>query len=83
MAGDRIRQDAWANAHRIPVETQKSASEAGHYLHPEFFGAPEEASVEWARHPETMKRMKEMRAKQSSRHAATAEKSGPSVLATR
>ena len=67
-----IRQDAWANAHRIPVEAPKSANEAGHYLHPEFFGAPEEAGIEWARHPETMKRMKEMRAKQSSRHAATA-----------
>jgi hypothetical protein len=78
-----IRQDAWANAHRIPVETQKSAHEAGHYLHPELFGAPEEAGIEWARHPETMKRMKEMRAKQSLRHAATAEKSGPAALATR
>jgi hypothetical protein len=53
-----IRQDAWANAHRIPVETRKSAREAGHYLHPELFGAPEERSIEWARHPEMMKKLK-------------------------
>jgi hypothetical protein len=37
-----IRQDAWANAHRIPTEVEKSAAERGHYLHPELFGAPEE-----------------------------------------
>src|ERR1035438_6364981 len=36
-----------------------------------------------ARHPETMKRMKEMRAKQNLRHASTAEKSGPTALAAR
>ena len=78
-----IRQDAWANAHRIPVEEQKNARERGHYLHPELYGAPEEASIAWSRHPETMKRMKEMRAKQSLQHAATAEKSGPAAPATR
>ena len=33
-----IRQDAYANAHRIPVEEEKSASERGKYLHPELFG---------------------------------------------
>jgi trimeric autotransporter adhesin len=37
-----IRQDAWANAHRIPNEVEKPAEERGHYLHPELFGAPEE-----------------------------------------
>ena len=56
-----IRQDPWANAHRIPVEEQKDARERGHYIHPELYGAPEEASIAWARHPETMKRMKEAR----------------------
>jgi len=61
-----IRQDAWANAHRIPVETPKLGREAGHYLHPELYGAPEEMSVEWARHPETMKRLKEMREKNTA-----------------
>ncbi|MGC1478750.1 MAG: hypothetical protein WA804_23085, partial [Terriglobales bacterium] len=57
---------AWANAHRIPVETPKLGREAGHYLHPELYGAPEEMSVEWARHPETMKRLKEMREKNTA-----------------
>ena len=32
-----IRQDAWANAHRIPVEEDKSPRERGTYLHPELF----------------------------------------------
>jgi hypothetical protein len=34
-----IRQDAYANAHRIPVEVDKPRQEQGHYLHPEFFDA--------------------------------------------
>ena len=29
-----IRQDAWANAHRIPVEQEKEAKLKGFYLHP-------------------------------------------------
>jgi hypothetical protein len=29
-----IRQDAWANAHRIPLEVEKAAGDQGHYLHP-------------------------------------------------
>jgi hypothetical protein len=33
-----IRQDAWANAHRIPVEVDKPAEDRGRYLHPELFG---------------------------------------------
>ncbi len=31
-----IRQDAWANAHRIPVEEAKRADDQGRYLHPEL-----------------------------------------------
>jgi hypothetical protein len=33
-----IRQDAWANANRIPVEVDKKAEDRGRYLHPELFG---------------------------------------------
>ena len=54
-----IRQDAWANAHRIKVEEEKIERERGHFLHPELFNQPEEKSVERARHPELMKRMKQ------------------------
>jgi len=78
-----IRQDAWANAHRIPVEEEKNARERGHYIHPELYGASEEAGIQWALHPEMMKRMKEMRQEQSSPRASTAEKSGPAALKTR
>ncbi len=45
------RQDAWANAHRIPVEELKPAQERGSYLAPELFGQPQEKSVRLARHP--------------------------------
>jgi hypothetical protein len=40
-----IRQDAWANQHRIPVEEVKSEKERGLYLHPEAFGQPEERGL--------------------------------------
>jgi hypothetical protein len=58
-----IRQDAWANAHRIPVEESKPVRERGFYLHPELFGASEEKSIVWARHPGVMKQRRENRAK--------------------
>ncbi len=45
-----IRQDAWANAHRIPVEELKPEEERGTYLHPELFGAPKEAGLSWRRY---------------------------------
>jgi hypothetical protein len=54
-----IRQDAVANAHRIPVEEEKLEPERGHYIHPELFGQSEELGVDWAQRPETMRQMKE------------------------
>ena len=50
-----IRQDAWANAHRIPVEVSKAPAERGSYLHPELFGAPIEKSIAVAHHPMILK----------------------------
>jgi len=35
-----IRHDAWANAHRIQVETNKTGAERGKYLTPRAFGKP-------------------------------------------
>ena len=58
-----IRQDAWANKHRIQTEEEKPEPERGFYLHPEAHGKPAEQGVEWARHPEFMQRFKEMRQK--------------------
>ena len=40
-----IRQDAYANSDRIPVEEDKPAAEQGYYLHPEAFGQPATKSV--------------------------------------
>ncbi len=42
-----IRQDAWANAHRIPVEEAKPDKEAGTYLHPELFGQPKTRGINY------------------------------------
>jgi hypothetical protein len=54
-----IRQDAWANGHRIPVEEAKPENERGFYLHPELHGQSEEKGVIWARYPEKMRSLKE------------------------
>ena len=40
-----IRQDAYANAHRIPTEEVKPPQEQGRYLHPELFGAGPEKAI--------------------------------------
>lgn len=54
-----IRKDAWAEAHRIPVEEDKPEREQGFYLHPELFNQPEERGIEWALRPEFMRQSKE------------------------
>jgi hypothetical protein len=46
-----VRQDAWANAHRIPVEVEKAQTDQGHYLHPELFGHQGEPSIAEIHHP--------------------------------
>ncbi len=40
-----IRQDAYANAHRIPVEEDKPEAERGTYRHPELYGEPKTKAV--------------------------------------
>jgi hypothetical protein len=57
-----VRQDRYARAHPLVVESPKPEEERGYFLHPELFNASDEKGVEWARHPELMKRIKEMRA---------------------
>ena len=49
-----IRQDPYANLHRIPVEEDKPPEEQGYYLHPDAYGQPEERCVAWARVPQTI-----------------------------
>lgn len=59
-----IRQDAYANAHRTPVEEDKPEKERGTYLHPELYGKSEERGREWVIHPETMQQVRESSVKQ-------------------
>ncbi len=40
-----IRHDAFANAHRIPIEQEKEAAYRGRYLHPDVFGRGAEAGI--------------------------------------
>ena len=58
-----IRQDAYANKHRIQVEEAKPEPERGTYLHPESFGQPAEKNVLFVQHPQLSKRMNETREK--------------------
>ena len=44
-----VRHDAYAEAHRIPLEEDKTGDERGTYLHPEAFGQPAEKGVTHAR----------------------------------
>jgi hypothetical protein len=41
-----VRQDAYANAHRIVVEEDKPLEERRYYLHPEVFGQSETKSID-------------------------------------
>lgn len=64
-----IRSDAWANAHRMPVEQRKRGKERGRYLHPELHtrakGKKLEAVLDTAlmRNLTTGLRLREMRKK--------------------
>jgi hypothetical protein len=58
-----VRQDAWANKHRIPNEEMKSETEKGFFLHPDLYGKDEEKGLDWARNPELMRQLKQQREK--------------------
>jgi hypothetical protein len=58
-----IRHDGWANAHRIPVEQEKSAADRGLYMHPELFGEPPEKAIGAKRYPIVLKMAKERAAR--------------------
>ena len=46
-----VRQDPYAEAHRIQVEEDKPQKERGLYLHPELYGQPKEKGIEYAHRP--------------------------------
>ncbi len=58
-----IRQDAFAKANPMVVEEEKDARLKGFYIHPELYGATEEKQIEWARHPQMMKQLRDLRQK--------------------
>ena len=47
-----VRHDAYADAHRIPVEEDKSNEERGYYLHPTEHKQPEQMGIEFRRQQE-------------------------------
>jgi hypothetical protein len=51
-----MRQDAWANAHRIPLEVEKAEQDRGHYLHPELFGHAGEPDIRLSHHRQLPRR---------------------------
>jgi len=66
-----VRQDAYAKAHPLVVEQEKEPRLKGFYIHPKLYGAPQERQIEWARHPQMIKRMKEMPKQQATIRTAT------------
>jgi hypothetical protein len=59
-----VRQDAWEKVHPMAVEVEKPPRERGYYINIELFGAPPERSIDWAREPQQMKRMRDIQQKQ-------------------
>lgn len=55
-----IRQDAWAQANRIPVEQNKLASERGNYLYPKLYGHPSDPSITELPYAEKVSRFEEL-----------------------
>jgi hypothetical protein len=78
-----VRQDAWANAHRIRVEENKPGNEQGYFLHPEVFGEPPERSLEWGRAPEAMRRAREERDRAEALRVAGTRGNEPEAASAR
>ena len=45
-----VRQDAWANAHRVVPEVDKNAADKGNYLHPELYGKASDQKIGTPKH---------------------------------
>ncbi|HKP12573.1 MAG TPA: hypothetical protein VJZ91_10700, partial [Blastocatellia bacterium] len=54
-----IRHDAYANAHRIPVEEQKPEDERGLFLHPDAFNQPANRGVQFVKLSATREQAKQ------------------------
>ncbi len=60
-----IRQDRYANVHRVPVEEVKPPEEQGLYLHPDAWDKPEELGVSYATAPAVEREMRERKLQQT------------------
>ncbi|MFP5265480.1 MAG: hypothetical protein ACLGJB_26635 [Blastocatellia bacterium] len=63
-----IRHDAYAEAHRIPIEEDKPLDERGTYLHPESFDRPANAGPEAGEQTEQVRPLKQARRAGRFRH---------------
>ena len=75
-----IRKDAFAQAHRIPVEEQKSADERGLYLYPAELGKPAELGIEHAKTADRQARAALAEASNTSEHDASFETLTPAAI---
>jgi hypothetical protein len=62
-----VRKDAYAQAHPLVVEREKSPRERGFYKYPALYGQSSEKQTEWGRHPEMMQQMREQRLEMKAR----------------
>jgi hypothetical protein len=53
-----IRHDAFAEAHRIQVEVEKTGAERGKYIHPKEHGVSETLGIDYVKHHEMEEQMK-------------------------
>jgi hypothetical protein len=77
-----IRHDAFANAHRIPVEEEKPLAERGLYLYPKELGQPEEQGLAWQmenRNRREAERPPEPAPSGTSRQPASKQENHPAV----
>jgi hypothetical protein len=56
-----VRKDAFAQAHPVVVESEKSAEEKGYYINPEAFGLDVTRSTEYVSNPEFKRHIDERR----------------------
>jgi hypothetical protein len=60
--------------HPFKPEQDKPEAERGTFLSPEEFGQPEERGVEWARHPELIQRMKQLREQAKQKQSGSSDR---------
>jgi len=67
-----IRQDAFANANRIPVEVEKAPADRGHYLYPEVIGQPASTRIGYDAMPSSSEQIVQHQRLLPLRHNASA-----------